>query len=262
MHYHHDPNQTITIKSPHAYRIMTYNVHGFMDIKYKNQLKSIIDVIAQIKPDILVLEEVFFRKRNEIITDDKLVDIMRANKLPHYAFSLCGINAVFSKYPFTYHEIDLGKDHIKRVKRNALVCDFSSVIVVGAHFDVFDETGMTRAHQIGLVLRELGICKNKRCIVTGDFNSLRMADYSVDEWANLVKNDLERGVNTVEDIVPILEGVGFRDSFSHCGKSLKVSVWSNRRVDYVYGLNIDFVYCSELRVAFSDHYPVYADFVV
>lgn len=260
MHYYNDPNPSILKKQPHTYRIMTYNVHGFTDAKHTKRIDDIINIINLINPDILILEEVFVYKRNETISEKRLVQLLKPLKLTHYIFSANGSNAVFSKHQFRAHEIDLGKDTIKRIPRNALLCDFESFIVIGTHLDVFDETGVLRMQQMNLILS--AVPQGQKCIVCGDFNSLRKADYLADEWNALIKIDADRGVLTIEDVVPLIEEAGFRDSFDFCGTSLKVSVWSERRVDYIFGHDVFFVQSNVMKVTASDHYPVYADFIV
>ena len=91
-------------------------------------------------------------------------------------------------------------------------------------------------------------------------NSLRRKDYTDQEWEFIVAKDLKRNVVTIEDVVPILESNNFNESFTECSKRLNVSVWSERRVDYIFGKNVNFTKTSVCKTVASDHYPVYADF--
>lgn len=261
-----DVEQKVLVKQKKNLRIMTYNVHGFKTKKFRKTLDQISKIIGMIDPDILVLEEVYIYKPNEACTSQQLRLLLKQYKLRYGVFSKSGINAVFSKFMFDCFEIDLGKDPVMNIPRNALVCSFpmNELIVVGTHLDVFDESGSFRKLQIEKIINQLRSddpenFENKRIIITGDFNSLKRSDYTDKEWDQIVQIDHKRKVDTIVDVVPILEELGFQDSFDQCDTNIKVSVWSNRRVDYIFGKNIKFSQTSEHRVTASDHYPVYAD---
>jgi endonuclease/exonuclease/phosphatase family metal-dependent hydrolase len=89
---------------------------------------------------------------------------------------------------------------------------------------------------------------------------LRKADYSDMEWQILINIDKNRHVITQEDIIPILEDNDFQDSFINANiKPPNVTVWSNRRVDYIYVKNIKIISSAIVKTGLSDHYPIYAD---
>lgn len=273
-----DTQQRILIKNADHLRIMTYNVHGFKTKNFKKTLDLIIKTIGDIDPDILVLEEVYIYKPNEACTEQVLSRLLKPYKLRYGNFSKNGINAIFSKFMFNCSEIDLGRDPVMGIPRNALVCTFpdtvylNDLIVIGTHLDVFDESGVLRRQQIQKILKGLQktlqnpsldddqkLFDGKQIVITGDFNSLKRSDYTDEEWDQIVTIDRKRGVRTVVDAVPVLEEVGFEDSFDHCNEKIKVSVWSNRRVDYIFGKNVKFSQTTEHRTTLSDHYPIYAD---
>jgi endonuclease/exonuclease/phosphatase family metal-dependent hydrolase len=263
MKFENDDTKPILEKQG-SLRIMTYNVHGFRDQMHGKKYIEIIDTIGAIDPDVLVIEGVFVYKPNEACTADELASVLKRFRLRYSGFSTTGINAVFSKQPFTAVELDLQRDPVKRLPRNALVCRFKkqNLVVVGTHFDVFDESGSHRKKQIAMILDHLKEKhSDERCIVTGDFNSLKRSDYTDEEWKNIEELDRARRVTTGTDAVPLIEKEDFVDSFDSCNESIKVSVWSGRRVDYIFGKNIEFVQSSEYRTTYSDHYPIYADIV-
>jgi endonuclease/exonuclease/phosphatase (EEP) superfamily protein YafD len=103
---------------------------------------------------------------------------------------------------------------------------------------------------------------DKNIILCGDLNSLRRSDYNNEEWQYIVENDKKRNIETIEDVVNIIEHNKFIDSFNYIESQLKVSVWSNRRVDYIFGKNINFLSCNVCKSHSSDHYPIYADFMI
>jgi endonuclease/exonuclease/phosphatase family metal-dependent hydrolase len=243
---------------------MTYNVHGFMNIKFVNKFENIVEIIKLVDPDVLVLEEVYIYNKKRICTTEQLVEQMEKIGLIYNLFSN-GINAIFSKYEINGYPFNLGKDPIRGVNRSAIICRIKDFLVIGTHLDVFDESGKTRKEQMNLILQTIKKYQkedyeNYRIIITGDFNSLKKSDYNTNEWKNIIDEDKKRNVDTVEDVVPLLEKSNYIDSFDHCKKSIKVSVWSNRRVDYIFGKNIDFVNSYVYKSTVSDHYPIYADF--
>jgi endonuclease/exonuclease/phosphatase family metal-dependent hydrolase len=192
--------------------------------------------------------------------------------MSYCAFSKSGINAVFSKYRFEAEELNLGEDPIMKMPRNAIICRFNQLIsgprdmiVAGCHLDVFDESGKTRIEQMEMILNTTNRFANDitgyniSIIVMGDFNSLRKADYNNEEWAYITALGKKRNVKVIEDVIPVIENNEFVESFTACQKNIKTSVWVGRRVDYIYGKNLNFDQTSEYKVLHSDHYPIYAD---
>ena len=259
-------------------RILTYNLHGFKDQYKRKRLDAIIEVIGTIDPDVVIFQEIYVYRQNEACNQHQLKELLEPFGLIHSSFSLSGINAIFSKYQFESEEINLGRDPKLHLPRNALIATFPTVdvlndlVIVGTHLDPFDETGSLRIKQMELILNYLNRLNNlsqkkqskeskiQRFIVAGDFNSLRRDDYTEAEWNQITQIDSERHVTTTTDCVPLIEKNNFIDASTYCGKSIKVSVWANRRVDYIYGNNVKFVQVSELKTTHSDHYPIYADF--
>lgn len=273
LNYDNYVNDVVLIKKDNLCRVMTYNVHGFRDFYGKKKYAEIIQSIVIINPDILVLEEITLYTYANVCTELQLRSDLEKCGLFFSGFSSCGINAVFSRYPFTANEIDLGRDSIKKVARNALMCTFLShnissdknIVIVGTHLDVYDESGKLRIRQMKTILDVLSTntnIDNDKIIVMGDFNSLRKNDYTDNEWAYLSQLDKQRKVITVQDAVSIIESARFTDSFVECNDSIKTSVWSGRRVDYIFGKNVNFDQSATYKVTHSDHYPVYADLFI
>lgn len=265
--YQDTKNQQIKLKNPDNLRVMSYNVHGFKNRSNIEQIPGIINAIKQINPDILVIQEVYVYKINETLTQQELMDLLSQLGFEYFAFSETGINAVCSKIPFECQSIDLSIDPIHGLLRNALICKFPqypNLIFTGTHLDPFDESGKTRLKQIEQIYRGLKISDNpdKQFIIAGDFNSLRRADYNDNEWKEIIATGQRRKIKPIEDVVPWIEDRGFVDSFDQTKKRINVSVWANRRVDYILGLNIKFTYSDVLKTTVSDHYPIFTDIKV
>lgn len=257
--YKDTKNQQIKPKHNGDLRIMSYNIHGFKNKSNKLQIQEIINAATKIDPDILVLQEVYIYKKNETITSDQLIDLFSKIGFKYFAFSKSGVNAICSKIQFECKSIDLIKDPINGLPRNALFCDFpqfNDFTLVGTHLDPFDESGKTRLEQIKHIY---SVNTNKHFVIAGDFNSLRRADYDDDEWNEILLVGKQRKIEPIEDVIPWLESHGFVDSFNQTGKKISVSVWSNRRVDYIVGSNVNFTHSDVLETTASDHYPIFAD---
>lgn len=259
-------------------RLMTYNVHGFRDAANKPKYEKILETISKINPDIFVLEEVKLYGYRDVCTMQQLrADLFRLG-YRYQMFSKNNTNAILSKYQFVGRELELQRDPVHGAPRNALICNFDFTIndetkhllFVGCHLDVYDETGATRVKQIEKIIDNIKSYakqnqidyEDMNIIISGDFNSLRRSDYNEAEWNYYIKKDAQRNVVTVQDVVPILKANKYIDSFESCNKAIKTSVWSGRRVDYIYGKNIHFVNTSEYKTIISDHYPIYADIVL
>jgi len=256
MDYLDFPTEQIFPKKEGTLRVMTYNVHSFTNRQHQHKIEQIISLIKKINPDILGLQEV-----NDIIPpysshsyfSEKMIDF---GYQVHYSKNRT--NMVLSKYPFTCVEINLSPDKFIRERRNGLICNFPNFPdfqFALTHFDVFDNTGITRKNQAKLLIQNI---TTKRSIIAGDLNSLRRNDYTDEEFDQIVKADHNRNVVTVFDAIPIIESNGWVDSF-HNQSPPNISVWSKRRVDYVFCKNVPSIYSDVVHRTFSDHYPVYAD---
>jgi endonuclease/exonuclease/phosphatase family metal-dependent hydrolase len=246
--------------NPNSIRIMSYNVNGFCNRKSVNMMKEIINIIMKINPDILLLVE---------ITNNSFIDLLKisGSGLINIIFDTNGQNAIMSKFEIDYDNsetVDLGYDDVRHVSRYAIKCkfvDIDNLLVIGTHLDVFDNSGKSRIGQINKIFNTLDL-STQGVILCGDLNSLRKSDYNAEEWDYIVDIDKKRNIDTIEDVVNIIENNNFIDSFDYIGSKLKVSVWSNRRVDYVFGKNIKFLSSAVYKSTVSDHYPIYADFII
>lgn len=261
--YIDNPKKCIYPNDIGSIRVMTYNVHGFKDKNFNNTFESIITNIKSISPTFIILQELYIND-NDKIDYKSLISELKKCGLAHYIFSTNKINGIFSKYKIHSKQINLEKDSINNIGRNALICSFpkfNDIIFIGTHLDVFDNTGKTRKKQITQIFDVINRdeYKNKKIVIAGDLNSLRKKDYNEIEWKHIVDTDNKRNVKTIEDVIPIIENNGFNESFNDNNSRLNVSVWSERRVDYIFGRNIKFIDSYVYESTASDHYPIYAD---
>ncbi len=174
-----------------------------------------------------------------------------------------GVNVLASKFKILSHSIlSLSKDPIKMQSRYALHTDVlinkKKISIVLTHLDIYDETENTRHKQICEILNKW----DEIDIIMGDLNSLRKDDYTQDEWSVIKNDDKKRCVIMKHKVTSEIEKK-FTDSFILLDSlPPKVSVWSNRRVDYIY-VNNKFdnklVGSYMYPTLVSDHYPIYID---
>lgn len=265
-----------------AVRIASFNVHFWQDPYYdkrgENNLKNILFDIKKIDADILGLQEALLPSsgRRVISTDgwekgefySDFEDMKYTSKMQCQASTThCGQNTMFGNVLFgklnfiEKGSLDLEKFQQGRCGVYAVAKIFGkNVHICCVHLDVFDESGSVRVKQIRQVLSYLDKnCQGEPVILMGDFNSCKYEDYTDDEreWLSLNNNG-----NEIDYKVPkIVEQHGYTDVFSMNGK-FKYSVWSARRVDYIYVKNFPLNFQLDPKIyytASSDHIPVILD---
>lgn len=252
-------------------RIMTYNVHGFTSVNGEDTLEKIMEQIKIIDPDIFGIQEMHLGCPH-VQTMKEYSE--KFNKLGYNVkFSKCWVNLIGSKYSFETEElnisvIDSGLSHRCaligknfKIKTN-IDCEYMlDIIFLNTHLEVFDKIGDRRINQMKIIMEHVSKkYLESSVIVVGDFNTLKKSDYSEKEWNYIVDVDTKRGIETKEDAIPIIENAGYIDSFVDSKAPLHpISVWSNRRVDYIYGRNVTFSQSNIVQTGLSDHYPIYAD---
>lgn len=252
-----------TVKSENVYRVATFNVHNFTDRRNVTTIDEIIETIIAIDADLIILQETVFYGKSIKKRFNKLIGNTKY-KYRQSSPDRMQVNMLLSKLPFEELKfVILDPDPIMKEKRYAIRCEITiggeKFNIIGTHLDVWDNTGNTRCNQILDILCEI---KHPNAIIMGDLNALRKADYDSNEWKKIKDNDSKRNVKTVTKAIKIIEDKGFIDSFVMAGKSTpKVTVWSNRRVDYIYMKNSKKfpIKTFVIKTLCSDHYPVYVD---
>lgn len=252
-------------KNPETIRIATYNVQYWTNPKGEKNYCGILKIISEINADVLALEEVAMG----IIPKNQLyIDL---NKLGYHQIIFCNAqnyyggefgNLIASKYPIRQH---LCQPLIKyKVGRCVIIADIqiSTKIlrIYCTHLDVFDNSEQTRKLQIESILNSANQSPFPT-IILGDFNSIRRADYTAEEWNIIETNDRLRGITTRTLVTDILEFQGWKTSFDKIGAvNPKYTTWSGRTVDFIYCnsmININRT-CVH-HTSDSDHIPVIAD---
>lgn len=244
-------------------RIMTFNVHNWQNYEGVNSMDSIFCVIFNSGADVVGINEgLYFGKttKNKVYEYATLLGykyIIESNRT-------YGINLLLSKYPVISHKlIPLGKDPICNENRYAIkatICvENTNINILLTHLDVWDETEETRLNQTKIIFREI----DSSYILMGDLNSLRKADYDKEEWKTMTEESIFRQIEIQHKVTKFIENNKFIDCFIKINKICpKVSVWSMRRVDYIYiGNNFphNLLNCDIFPTIASDHYPIFID---
>lgn len=251
------------IKNKNQIRIMTFNVHNWTNYIGAKSMDNIFKLILQSNADIIGINEgLYFTKGSK-------AKILEYSQLLKYKYLLeCnnryGINLILSKYPIVSHEIIcLGKDPIHNENRYAIKAtikiDDNLLNVLVTHLDVWDETESTRLKQMELIFEKI----DESYLLLGDFNSLRKKDYTKTEWNDLKTDAIFRGLKIQHKVTSFIESNKFTDCFVKLNKPCpKISVWSMRRVDYIYignKFNHELIDCKICPTIVSDHYPIFVD---
>lgn len=245
-------------------RTMTFNVHNWKDYAgNKETIDPIFDIICDSNADIVGINEGMYFGKNIYKKVKEYVEL-----LEYKYFLECnnryGINLLLSKYPIVSHKvIHLGTDPIHKKNRYALKATINvnntNVNILIAHLDVWDVTEETRLNQIKIIFEEI----DSTYILMGDFNSLRRDDYTSKEWESFKADDKVRGITLQNKVIPYIEKNKFVDCFVKINKVCpKVSVWSMRRVDYIYvgeKFPHNIVNCDMFATIASDHWPIFMD---
>jgi len=131
--------------------------------------------------------------------------------------------------------------------------------ILGTHLDVYDETEELRLRQTKKIIENI----DNSFLIFGDPNALRKKDYDKKTLDFIKESNEYRDVDTVYKVTNFLESNGFTDSFVKSVNTCPiVSVWSYRRVDYIYignEFNYKVIFSGIYPTLASDHYPIYCD---
>eukprot|EP00742_Colponemidia_sp_Colp-10_P005411 GILJ01005782.1.p1 GENE.GILJ01005782.1~~GILJ01005782.1.p1 ORF type:complete len:332 (+),score=33.36 GILJ01005782.1:59-1054(+) len=260
-------------------RIATYNVHFWKNTNGNFNLHGILKTIQEIDADIIALQEVLF---NQEISQEKVEEQMKRLGYHHHAFCRAAAfgsgafgNSLFSRLEMVNKYSCILPDGAANDTRCVVAADFrvngEMLTVANVHFDVWDESGATRALQAGAMiefLQESG-SRTGNVIALGDWNTVREADY-VDEQASMYRPQLEekhRARTSMElvwnEVTALFERAGYIDCFDKERRTPPwYSVWAGTRVDYIYlsqALCFDVIRSSIFHSAASDHIPVLVD---
>jgi len=234
-------------------RIATYNVHNFKYCNEKPNIKSILKIIENVNPDIIILQEARYK--------DKYVNYIEELKKRGYKYIVFAEdrheigkksnvgNMIASKIRFLGDPIaknfinssTKSKEHRAFAKVEIDLSKYrkSNLVIYGTHLEVngFDR----RVDEISQIINMANFDSGKNILVAADFNEVKSGR-----------------------VISLLQNNGFIDSFKLAGiPAPKFTHWTGRVLDFIFLKNNrgdlvvknSFVYYSNV----SDHMMVIVD---
>jgi len=237
-------------------KIASYNIHGWVDADHESNLERVVEVVNKHDPDILCLQEVY--------ACWELPCLLEFLRKTVFEFTLrwegC---AILSKKKFVITEygqfgqedeekLKAGGGRYHRLLPKAPGFEFNRPRYVTA--DVKTENGDTlfyltcihlvpkyselRFEEIVRISEDLTplFRGDKPQLWMGDFNTLSRADYSDEEWNEIVKIRRDNGRKApLNDVIDTIEKLGFSDNWTKAGKpGPRTTSRFDTRVDYVF----------------------------
>lgn len=267
--------------SPDYFRMMTYNVHGFMgvgDNASKPTRTAILQIINTEQPDVICIPEFFSRRKGVFAMVDSVKQALHTNY--YYRFSVKDINfegngiAAFSKFPIVNKGmISFGDENSTNqcifidVKKADRIIRIYAVHLQSIRFDpkdyqVIDSVSKAKESHFGSYKRilaklkyaflkrseQVALVKNhaKRSpypfLIAGDFNDTP-ASFAVNKMSDGLKNTFQE------------KGNGFGATYN--------GDFPNYQIDYIL-VHPDFKVINYLvlKKKLSDHYAVRADLLL
>ena len=216
-------------------RFVSWNVYQFYNSKGSDMGK----VLAELKPDVVALQEASFSKTDKKRDLEDLAQTLGAN--------VQKVNAIFDLHNcivsslkcLQQEDLYIDVDHFER--RSLVVSKLQlpttksnySLNVASLHLDVMSES--TRLKQIEKVLQFLNHL-NPFYILMGDFNSLHREDYSDEYWDEInrirIQNHLEPSNSSV--MKKIIDELGHLDCGYHFNDGqfkAQKTVWAGTRLN-------------------------------
>ncbi len=289
-------NKFIPKKSKNTLRVMTWNVHEWRDSKKSNKQEEILNVIKQMNPDVLGLQEVTKKVtettqsekynllecvadrgsygenlRNSLIVK-KTIKTIREFKtsIKHdrcmvvYGISIMTDSNISNRASNN----EKGKEEMDESVMDDSVVE-KKILIANMHLDVASsekrlENIRAAVKYIEEISQKEGI---KDIIIMGDFNSYNNTDYNNTELDLLIEMKKNYSGKEIFEVVNYLEEKGYRDTFGlQRSKGQEIPANTN-----IYGGRIDFVFLSKgfslpLKSSyvyyndFSDHVAIVVDF--
>lgn len=284
----HVENKKIPQKSEAIFRLMSYNVHFFKDSKNNTTVDRIIDVIATIQPDIMVLQEFYLDNAEEFENNTSSIqkklrqmgyDVIFGGK----TFDGTAIkegdwfgNIIVSKvkldeqktYFFKDQFVERGEKRCYLYARLRLPKINKLLEIVGTHLEVADAAESSyRLPQLKELLAYPFCTPNS--IIAADFNAVRKQDYgySIENkkgW-DLVTQENQAALNrsTPTLVLDELAKKNYRDSFSKLGwQGPYFTTWSGTVIDFFMlapTFALPLAGCYVYYDTASDHLPIIMD---
>lgn len=247
-------------------RLFSYNVHYWTDpdsniITHQEIMKK----INYLEPDLIGLQEVLIPENNNSYLNDNRIIKNTLKPLDKYKIETISVSKGCSGQETTFGNLLGSKFNIQNThklffknnkveNRGAILTIVEpiygkSFLLIVLHLDVYDDKGDIRRKQLEELFEYIDKTypKNIAIMMMGDFNCLKEEDYT---------DDISKPQGDY-DTIKMIEEWGLEDVFD----KLNYSVWSARRVDYIFIKNFNYevsgtyVYYDDL----SDHFALIVD---
>jgi len=233
-------------------KIASYNIHGWVDAEHDSNLERVVEVVNKHDPDILCLQEVyacwelpclleFLRKtffehtlRWEgcaILSKKKFIitEFGKGNKCLEEGGG--GYHQLLDKAPgFEFNRPRYLTAEVK-TENNETLFYLSCIHLVPKYSELRFEEIIRISEDLTPLFHS-----NKPQLWMGDFNTLSRADYSDEEWDEIVRIRRDNGRKApLNDVIDAIEKLGFSDNWTKAGRpDPRTTSRFDTRVDYVF----------------------------
>jgi len=263
-------------KKENTFRILSFNIYQWMNSIHQPNFNNQLDVIAQLDPDVFILQEAVFN--NSVPDNDHHINRFIQLGYSHYIYSkdtpvdnnsnLSYGNILFSKIPFINHRIiDTSINNSNNENYSCLYVELPNDIhIFGTHLEVHDPTDNSRIIQLEKIYQVINTIHSPNIILLGDLNLLYQPHLTPQQWDYQVLHDKNRNIITTSKAHQTITNNHFTDSFDFLHKIPPIiSCCYDRRVDYIFIKNTFHHYCDNTQIVntnVSDHLPIYLDLII
>lgn len=253
-------NTMILERNPEtSIRVLTYNVHEWMNRSEENTQEECIRTIIEINPDIVCLQEVTEQLPEELLLTYPYNYVINSEPYADYTLYM----TILSKHPIIYAEkISLQSYDLSHIKesRDCIHCaiDYNDrkIHVYNIHLSLDFDIAIKQINDIYNIIKNR---VNTPIIIAGDFNHIDSNNYTWYELEFLNKNNIYKKtpLNLYTDIRRVMKIDEAPENFN----KIRYTVWSSRAVDFIFpNMGIfSYIYSGFYYTTASDHLPYFMD---
>ena len=238
-------NSKIPSKSANTLRILTYNIFGLKSALNTPNQTNIFNVIKNINPDVMILQEVWESQIDSVNTSfpdyNTQAIVIPINKLCNMMLIKKTISNVMTAKLFAECKKNLGKEERGFITATITLENKKILKIYGTHLDVWDTTEQRRIDEITELIDDANQGPEKKpeikkIIITGDFNAVRRKDYDDATWSLVEKGYFDHAHTAIKtSALDNLMAHGFDDCFTHAHCiGPKFTVWTGTVVDFIF----------------------------
>lgn len=256
-------------QTTHSLKVLTYNTHGMLVNKKKEDKIAMLNHIKQQDADIICMQEVLVYKNLAKFTLSDLREVMKEYRYTYYDFKVYNSkrqfgNVVFSRYPLINKQtiryesnsnISSQCDVVVKTDTIRLVVNhLESFGLEGKDFNIdsltagnFKESSLNRKLTQTSQLRRQQVRKVRRAISNSPYPVIAVGDYNALPLS----------------MVYWTMNMGLRDCFAECSFGRYGATYKQKgigiRIDYIFtSRQLQPLACRVDHVTYSDHFPLIA----